>query len=467
MCGADMYMENVTADFNHKNGIALEVSSISMTLVSSNHNHNSGIVIIDSIETIIMNSSFTSNNGSGIQLDSASNTKIMHMSSKYNGKYGVIDTYSMSTTITDSHLFHNEGGDITLIRTTDFSIVRTVATIVAHISNRVHLKDTIFSGMSSSSTFSSTVDPTSLPAIVELYNSNATVYNCSFIKNTISVIKAIGSGVTFSGELTFSHNSAPTGTVLIFARSSTLIITENCKVFFIDNHASNFGGVIYISTEESYVRSMTLDNFEVTQDYGRINSIGSLTVSRTECFIHVLGSRYDTRLVFVNNTAGKGGDVLYGGLVALGWDGDWNCLLSFKSISDMLQQNSLSAITSNPSRVCFCKDAEPDCLTVADPITHHVYPGQTITIPAVVVGQDFGTVTGFVYAKFLKTPFTIEMAPGQNVTSIDQSQCSSIEYTVFSENEESKAILVLAANNMDISYTLDESDNQEFLDYSQ
>ena len=42
-----------------------------------------------------------------------------------------------------------------------------------------------------------------------------------------------------------------------------------------------------------------------------------------------------TRNVVTNNTAEEGGDVLYGGLVAAGYDGDWNCLLSFKNVSDM------------------------------------------------------------------------------------------------------------------------------------
>ena len=113
--------------------------------------------------------------------------------------------------------------------------------------------------------------------------------------------------------------------------------------------------------------SMTLNDIK---DH---HTIGSLTTSGTKCFIRVEGSRSDTRLVFVNNTAGKGGDVLYGGLVALGWDGDWNCLLSFKNISDMSQQSDLSPITSNPSRVCFCNDTEPDCLTVANPKTYPVW----------------------------------------------------------------------------------------------
>ena len=427
---AAMYMENISANYNDV-GIRLAWSNMSMAFASTNHNEDNGIVIVGYGDTIIMNSSSMGNNGIGIQIEYANNSRII-----------------------DSHVIHNKRGDIRVGYSTNITIVRTVANIRGHKSNHIYLKEIGFFGMSSSSTISSTVEPTSLPAIVELYNSNVTVCNCSFAKNTVTAIKAIGSEVTFSGELTFSHNRALTGTALIFVRSS-LRLTENCKAFFFENYASNVGGVIYINTEESYVSSMTLS------DIKNYNSIGSLTTSMTKCFIHVEGSRSDTRLVFINNTAGKGGDVLYGGLVALGWDGDWNCLLSFKNISDMSQQSGLSTITSNPSRVCLCKDAEPDCLTVADPTTHHIYPGQTIIIPAVVVGQDFGTVTGFVYAKLLNTSFDVEMKLGQNVSNVNQNQCSSIEYTIFSQKAMPKVVLVLTAANVDISYILSEGKNQE------
>ena len=454
---SEMVMENVSAEYNQFDGIDLNFCDTLMSLSSSNHNGNSGIVIAVSGRTVIINSTSNGNNGSGISLENAHNTSIILLSLKYNGNRGLIDVHSENTTLTDSNFIHNVGGDISLIQCTNFSIMRTVASIIVHMSKDIYFAETLFSGLSSSCTICSSADPTSQPAIVELYNSSVAVYNCSFTQNTISAIKAIGSEVTFSGEMTFSHNRALTGTALIFARSSTLILTENCKVSFIENSASSIGGVIYINTEESYMSSMTLNDLK---DHNRV---GSLTTSRTECFIHVQGSRFDTRLVFINNTAGKGGDVLYGGLVALGWDGDWNCLLSFKNISDMSQQNGLSTITSNPSRVCFCKGAEPDCLTVADPKTHHIYPGQTITIPAVVVGQDFGTVTGSVYAKFINTSFNVEMEHGQNVANINQSQCSSIEYTIFSQNEVFETIMVLAADNIDVSYTLDRDDNQELV----
>ena len=84
-----------------------------------------------------------------------------------------------------------------------------------------------------------------------------------------------------------------------------------------------------------------------------------------------------THLTFINNTAVEGGDVVYGGLIAAGYDGDWNCLLSFKNISDMMDQSSVSQITSVPSRVCLCHDTSPDCLIVVDPTSHNLYPGET------------------------------------------------------------------------------------------
>ena len=186
---------------------------------------------------------------------------------------------------------------------------------------------------------------------------------------------------------------------------------------------------------------------------------GTLISSRTECFVRVEGSRSYAQLTFINNTAGIGGDVLYGGLLALGYDGDWNCLLSFKNISDMSQQNGLSLISSTPSRVCLCnKIGQPDCLTVADPTTRVIYPGQTITIPAVVVGQDFGTVTG---SQLFHTIDSVHMEQKQYNIAVQHSQCSNHKYTIFSQSEESAAVLVLTHDNRDISHLMNEEDNQK------
>ena len=195
------------------------------------------------------------------------------------------------------------------------------------------------------------------------------------------------------------------------------------------------------------------------QDISQHTGGSSLIASRTEWFE---GSRSHARLTFIHNTAGRGGDVLYGELVALGYDGDWNCLLSFKNISDMSQQSGLSLISSAPSRVCLCNETAPNCLTVAEPTKHIIYPGQTVTIPAVVSGQDFGTTTGSVFAQFHHTPDTpssVGMEQKQHSIAIQHNQCNNLEYTIFSQSEESEAVLVLTHDNRDISYLMNEEDN--------
>ena len=135
--------------------------------------------------------------------------------------------------------------------------------------------------------------------------------------------------------------------------------------------------------------------------------------------------------------------------MALGLDGEWNCLNSFKSISN-ISQNGLSLISSDPSRVCLCNGTgQPDCLIQVDPTPHSIYPGQSINISAVVVGQDFGTVAGSVYAQFLpisppESPPQLESL--QMVQPVTQQHCSQLYYTILTHSEISKAVLALTSH---------------------
>ena len=171
---SEMVMENVSAEYNQFDGIVSCIGDTHMSLVSSNYNGQSGIVVTVSEQTVIINSTTVGNNDSGISLN-ANNTSIRHLSLKYNGNHGLIDAYSKNTTLTDSNFIHNVGCDINLIQCTKFSIRRTVASIIVHMSKDIYFEGTIFSRLSSSCTICSTADPTSQPAIVELYNSNVMV----------------------------------------------------------------------------------------------------------------------------------------------------------------------------------------------------------------------------------------------------------------------------------------------------
>ena len=130
----------------------------------------------------------------------------------------------------------------------------------------------------------------------------------------------------------------------------------------------------------------------------------------------------------------------------------------------MSQQNGLSVISSEPSRVCLCHDGQPDCLTVSDPITRNIYPGQTITLPAVVVGQDFGTVTGSVIPQFLQdyTTCSIQFEQGQMSTFVNNGHCADVRYTLYtSGGENCNAILTLKTNNAEVLQPMNTDDNHK------
>ena len=117
---------------------------------------------------------------------------------------------------------------------------------------------------------SSTSEPTSLPAVIKFYGSTLTITDCTFTGNKISSIKAISSNVTVSGKILFHNNTASSGTGLIFAKNSCLVTTDYSNIHFQNNHAINHGGVFYITTEELYETSMSL------QDVIHYNGVGSL-----------------------------------------------------------------------------------------------------------------------------------------------------------------------------------------------
>ena len=480
----DTSMMNVSAAHNRWYGIYLYYSTdTSMMNVSAVHNEGDGIYLLNSTDTNMMNVSAAHNQNNAIRISNCINTSLYYSYTYHNGD-GIYITECRTTYIlyhntentmyviksTDTHILNSvlsEHSEIEMRNTANTYITNTTSLITAYNTTNIVLNGTLFSSMDAPSTASSASEPTSLPAVISLYSSTLNITDCTFTRNNISSIKTIGSNITMSGKVLFHNNTASSGTVLISAKNSLLITTDYSNIDLQNNHAINYGGVFYITTEESYQASMSL------QDIIQRNTIhtfywvvdGSLITSRTECFVRVEGSRSHARFTFINNTAEKGGDVLYGGLVALGYDGDWNCLLSFKNISDMSQQSGLSLISSAPSRVCLCNETgQPDCLTVADPTTRVMYPGQTITIPAVVVGQDFGTVVGSVFAQFRHTPYTtdsVDMEHKQYSIAVEHSQCSNLEYTIFSQSEESSAVLVLTHDNREISHLMNEEDNNE------
>ena len=285
----------------------------------------------------------------------------------------------------------------------------------------------------------SDADPATLPAVIVLYYSTIELRQTTFLRNNISCIKVLNSTVTLRGNLLFSENTASAGTAFLLLQDSNIRMAEASLVHFENNRALETGGVFYIDTNMYYSSIFRGNNLDV--------------IPSTVCFLSV-DEHPNARLSFTNNTAGRGGDIVYGGQIALGWVEQRNCFLNFMNAST-ISQSGLSLISSAPSRVCICdSNGQPDCLRVLDPIRRHIYPGQTINVSAVAVGQEFGTVSGSIFAQFfhLSTDTdTIQLQSWQYIQDVSKTECIQLSYSIFSKPLTSDIVLILSTSQKYIS----------------
>ena len=108
--------------------------------------------------------------------------------------------------------------------------------------------------------------------------------------------------------------------------------------------------------------------------------------------------------------------------------------------------DSVSAVSSDPLRVCICLDqSTPDCLAILPdqniPHLHYtVYPGQNFTIPAAVVGFNFALTSGSVYTQFLSSDASLG-SESQYVQGANQTRCNKLQYTVLSDKKRETLVL--------------------------
>ena len=225
--------------------------------------------------------------------------------------------------------------------------------------------------------------------IVSLWKSQVTfVGNTVFAQNyeqrtsRPGAIYAHDSTLIFQGHVEFVNNTGYRGGALALSAGSEIVIGRHAHLEFIGNHAKHFGGAIYV------------DHYVFT---------GNLAIS---CFYKLAETSSTSRnphVVFENNTADYAGSALYGGWIDFCVVDDLVRIIPTKLDFDSLFQvnggeSDPSVISSNPLRVCLCVDSKPECnITQYNTMS---YPGKTITLSAVAVGQRCGTVPSIVYSDF-------------------------------------------------------------------
>jgi hypothetical protein len=222
-----------------------------------------------------------------------------------------------------------------------------------------------------------------------LTNIHLTIKDSNFSDSSSTAIMLFSSTLTIMGHVSFQNNRGYQGGALMLV-GTVMNIAREAYFLFQENHAENTGGAIFVVHPQMMIN---LHGFY------------------SSCFYQLLG--YDENstysIKFINNSAAKGGDHIYGASLKSG------CSLADDSISsyEMFHQffwfdpgydSLLSAVSADATRACICdENGQPVCK--ATEVNILTYPGGKFSLPVVVVGGDYGTTTGAVHVSFFKCNF--------------------------------------------------------------
>ena len=205
-----------------------------------------------------------------------------------------------------------------------------------------------------------------------------TITNSTFANNYGSGIFSINHiTVTFTeGYSIVANNSSPKdGGGILLSGNSYLTTSNGGHVSFINNTAQRYGGAIY-STDNDYASLRYTDYSRSQWNY------------TDQCTV------YNLLATFINNSAAKAGDNLYGGVFTLCNKVDYrglqylqylfNCTNVPDTLKHAISVHPLSPVSSDPIAVCPCVNGTVDCNITS--LNREVYPGQLLNISLVTVG---------------------------------------------------------------------------------
>ena len=268
--------------------------------------------------------------------------------------------------------------------------------------------------------------PLRISGVSEIRNAQTSAITCYFCP------------IELSGTISFVNNTAVRGGAMAL-HTSTLYIDANTKVIFANNTAKDRGGAIFTVPS---LQPYPLNNSYVID----------------VCFYQTLNCNNTAyyNVYFDNNLAINGGDDIYGST------SETYCFRLEQACRISMIHESYkghSSISSNPTRICLCdKQGIPQCQNRSyDSKTYAIYPGETFIVSAVVVGGHFGTTVGTVHAGFLDSPALSLLKPtSQYGQAIDNKHCTTLNYTVYSNQTNSTVVMylspVLMMDNHDVMF---------------
>ena len=289
-------------------------------------------------------------------------------------------------------------------------------------------------------------------------------YGTMHIKSNTSVM-FITNTAQVQGGATYIESGVP----------SSIIVDNFANLLFINNSAFQ-GGALYV-TPSSFaikVRYQSSVQFRNNTAFDVGGAVYSEMQSAAPCLFMV--TAYSAELSFIGNYAHRSiGHHMYGTSVRdakcdkrdiqyANKQGKPYCRYPYDYAHEHINISfhpglkealKLSPVSSAPWRVCICdSNGKPQCANFSQIFTNiSVYGGETFTLPAYVVGYDFGTTVGIVHAGFLYSNQSSQLEKSQYNQPVNTSKmCTTLKYTVYSKH--GKELLQLQTSVLPVSASI-------------
>ena len=258
-------------------------------------------------------------------------------------------------------------------------------------------------------------------------------------------VYASSSNLQFKGTANFTGNAALNGGGLLLTANSKVYLLANTAMYFIGNRAEVTGGAMEVEDSAPLEYCFGPANFLAFNVQGmcffQIPTDGTTTVTDFQSLANL-----NTSLYFDSNYATEGGSDLYGGTIdSCTFPNIIYCqqdFCDFKSSGEVFDFIS-SAVISNVSKslgiaspplytcTCTCSSSkcEPNCTNTS--ITRHVYPGGSLQIPVISLGQRNGSVPAVIRTSFLNTITFHELEYTQRINNT----CTNLRFTILTSAE--------------------------------
>ena len=413
-----LLIDNCTLTNNKNHGLSSQTLSAEVTLIDSMFNNNS-------FSGILVETTYS-------YFHSLGRVNITNCTVRNNLMVGIIiqPVFKLNATISRSVISYNEKP---LNVSSELEQSNHGACAAAIMITCPENDDESFVTISDS-TLEANIDYALEPKVVEVFQCSKIFLNGhnQFIKNTGTPLETYKSLVTISGHVEFINNTAYRGGGLTLVYSKLFLERNSFTIFERNNVTDVGGGVYYPSILED-------------QDHHCFYQVNVIQDPIDELNITVQ---------FSANTALNGGEAIFGAAF------EDNCVVdSFGNSSSSVYNHifkfdtysaRLSTFSSEPTRVCFCNvSGFPQCMEksfILVQLDQPIYPGEMITLSAVVVGKGLGTASGSVYASPIHSPDNnVSMEPNQYSQGVQFNNCSTLQYTIHSLPERNVTLVFTAS----------------------